>query len=573
MFASDTSRARFSDRCPNLAALSRSSANPAEPAEPLPALSADLRERIRSVAVEACRAAGALLREDLYRAEGPRFKSSSKALADEEAEGVIRDHLERSFPLHGVIGEELAERDRDMRGEGEEEGLWWLIDPNDGTSSYIKGFRGSAVSLALMHRRRPIFGVVYAFAYPDDHGDLIAGGEPTLFGPITRDGVPQTPPAAPAALSEALLSVSQNADQLPFGNQRLSPSGRYMTRPSVAYRVALAAVGDVEAGVSLVGAGDWDVAAADALLRGAGRTLYISGGEVYRYCIGHGRERGPGAYLFGGDDGVAATISRLHWGSIFHDPKQDLSRPYALLKPRRELRARRSRLLLPRAQGALVGLLACVSQDTAAAAVALARCVVMDEGYSEERAEELSGRLAGARLETGVGLLGRAAVLGLWGVTRGAGVAAAAARRDAELCGASERVAAAEACACLVGSLARGEDPSAAAREARAALEGAPDAVLSAALTALLSLDSFAEGEAPGEEELARAVEEARAAGGEEAAGLCGALCGARWGLRALPRAWWRAVETRREGRELWRWGVDALLAAEGLLCVGERRS
>ncbi|MCY2991196.1 MAG: hypothetical protein NTY19_25460 [Planctomycetota bacterium] len=37
----------------------------------------------------------------------------------------------------------------------------WLVDPNDGTSAYLKGWRGSAVSLALVRQGVLVLGVVY----------------------------------------------------------------------------------------------------------------------------------------------------------------------------------------------------------------------------------------------------------------------------------------------------------------------------------------------------------------------------------------------------------------------------
>ena len=48
------------------------------------------------------------------------------------------------------------------------------MDPHDGTSDFLAGRRGSAVSVALVRSGLPILGVVYAPLAPDDRGDLIA---------------------------------------------------------------------------------------------------------------------------------------------------------------------------------------------------------------------------------------------------------------------------------------------------------------------------------------------------------------------------------------------------------------
>ena len=55
----------------------------------------------------------------------------------------------------------------------------------------MRGFRGSAVSIGLVRDGVPVLGVVYAFAYPDDHGDLLAWAEGC--GPLTRNGRPVAP--------------------------------------------------------------------------------------------------------------------------------------------------------------------------------------------------------------------------------------------------------------------------------------------------------------------------------------------------------------------------------------------
>jgi len=122
-----------------------------------------------SVAIEAAKEAGALLRADFYRPGGPRGHGDH-ADADEEAERLIRARLLDAFPFN-YLGEELQRTDR---GDPHHQ---WLVDPNDGTSAYLKGWRGSAVSIGLLRDGVPVLGVVYAYCFPDDRGDLIAWAE------------------------------------------------------------------------------------------------------------------------------------------------------------------------------------------------------------------------------------------------------------------------------------------------------------------------------------------------------------------------------------------------------------
>jgi ADP-ribosyl-[dinitrogen reductase] hydrolase len=110
------------------------------------------------------------------------------------------------FPASGFHGEENAAH---RVPAGPDEPLW-LVDPHDGTSATHDRVRGAAVSIALMWRDRPVLGVVYSFACPDDRGDLFAWAEGC--GPLRRNGRPVLPAAPRAALdSETIVAVSHRA--------------------------------------------------------------------------------------------------------------------------------------------------------------------------------------------------------------------------------------------------------------------------------------------------------------------------------------------------------------------------
>ena len=68
---------------------------------------------------------------------------SPVTVADREAERLIRERIERSYPQHAVLGEEF--------GGAVEEGAShrWIVDPIDGTKSFIRGVPLYAVLLAL----------------------------------------------------------------------------------------------------------------------------------------------------------------------------------------------------------------------------------------------------------------------------------------------------------------------------------------------------------------------------------------------------------------------------------------
>ena len=297
-------------------------------------------------AVTAAREAGRILRADLHRPDGPRG-GGHKADADEEAERAIRARLQGSFPAFGYLGEETG-----RQASARDEPHLWLVDPNDGTASYLKGLRGSAVSIGLLHDGRPVLGVVFAFAAPDDGGDLVAWAEGC--GPLTRNGRPVERSPWPASLTaDDVVLVSEGAQWKPEVNAAAVAPGRFRAMPSIAYRLALAAAGEGAVAVSLNGPGAWDYAGGHALLLGTGGVLVDESGGPVCYT----REGDSGTVLcFGGSPAVAAELAARRWQHVLAAPKP-AAEPYDLVRLQRG-GAVEDAGVLSRAQGCLLGQLA-----------------------------------------------------------------------------------------------------------------------------------------------------------------------------------------------------------------------
>jgi histidinol phosphatase-like enzyme (inositol monophosphatase family) len=75
-------------------------------------------------------------------------------IADREAESVIRDAIRARYPLHGLYGEEHGR-------EAGSEPWTWVIDPIDGTKSFVLGQLHWGVLIALNDGARPVAGVAY----------------------------------------------------------------------------------------------------------------------------------------------------------------------------------------------------------------------------------------------------------------------------------------------------------------------------------------------------------------------------------------------------------------------------
>ncbi len=78
--------------------------------------------------------------------------------ADREAELVIRERVGKYFPAHSIIGEEHG------RTEGTNPHYRWIIDPIDGTKSFIHGVPLYGVMIGVEVRGRPSVGAVYLAA-------------------------------------------------------------------------------------------------------------------------------------------------------------------------------------------------------------------------------------------------------------------------------------------------------------------------------------------------------------------------------------------------------------------------
>src|SRR4051812_18758244 len=216
------------------------------------------------IAVDAAHEAAAILRAECARPGGPRGPKGH-CPADDEAERVIRARLLESYPNWGYRGEETGYRAPGPGDPASGATHIWLVDPNDGTESMQGGFRGHAVSIGLLRDGEPVLGVVYAVDAPDDEGDLFVWAEGC--GPLQRNGHPVPPREWPGKIEpHSVVFVSQGADRHPYGNLQCVKPGRFRDVPSVAYRLALAAIEGIAA-VSLNAPGDYDYGAGHALLK------------------------------------------------------------------------------------------------------------------------------------------------------------------------------------------------------------------------------------------------------------------------------------------------------------------
>lgn len=95
--------------------------------------------------------------------------------ADRAAEAAMRKLISTQFPKHGIIGEEFGEEKPDAE-------YVWVLDPIDGTKSFIAGYPVWGTLIALMHHGSPAYGMMHQpFTRERFSGD---GGGARYRGPL-----------------------------------------------------------------------------------------------------------------------------------------------------------------------------------------------------------------------------------------------------------------------------------------------------------------------------------------------------------------------------------------------------
>ena len=78
---------------------------------------------------------------------------SPVTIADQKTELKIRELIKKKYPNHGILGEEFETRNADSE-------FLWVIDPIDGTRSFIAGHKDFGTLIALLHNNNPIIGLM-----------------------------------------------------------------------------------------------------------------------------------------------------------------------------------------------------------------------------------------------------------------------------------------------------------------------------------------------------------------------------------------------------------------------------
>ena len=78
---------------------------------------------------------------------------SPVTIADQNTELKIRELIKEKYPSHGILGEEFEQTNINSE-------FIWVIDPIDGTRSFIAGHKDFGTLISLLHNKKPIIGII-----------------------------------------------------------------------------------------------------------------------------------------------------------------------------------------------------------------------------------------------------------------------------------------------------------------------------------------------------------------------------------------------------------------------------
>lgn len=229
------------------------------------ALTAEIAPRLQ-LALAAGQAAGRLTldyfqHDDL--AVDRKSDASPVTIADRSAEQLLREQIAASFPRDAILGEELGRTDGTS-------GFSWILDPIDGTKSFISGVPLYGTMVAVEHEGRAILGFVFIPALGEGVFASLGQGCWHIRGavPPRRVRVSQKPRLADGLL--VLSQVDTFAQRKAAAAFDALQNAAYITRTwGDCYGYLLVATGRAEVMIDPI-LNVWDAAAVQPIIEEAG---------------------------------------------------------------------------------------------------------------------------------------------------------------------------------------------------------------------------------------------------------------------------------------------------------------
>ena len=192
-------------------------------------------------------------------------------IADRESEALLRRRIHERYPGHGILGEEEG------LSPGSDD-LTWVVDPIDGTRSFVLGVAQYAVLVALVSRRYtgeealPASAVEVGIIYVPPLDEMVSAARG--LGAMWQDGVHEAPARVSQgdSLPEARIGTTDFADlarREPSIFVGIAESGAMTRTWGDAYGYLLVATGRYEAMIDPI-VSPWDIGPLPVIIEEAG---------------------------------------------------------------------------------------------------------------------------------------------------------------------------------------------------------------------------------------------------------------------------------------------------------------
>jgi len=224
----------------------------------------------RDLLATAVREAGALALKTFQCSPRQWRKGATSVVceADIAVDHFLRERLLGAAASYGWLSEETEDDPARLDAE-----RIWIVDPIDGTRSYLAGRPDWVVSAALAVAGRPVLAALFAPV----SGELFLAVE---SGGATRNGVPMAVSCGAALDGAKVAGPKRLLERLAELDVALSPMPRI---GSLALRLARVAQGELDIAFAGSDSHDWDLAAADLLVHEAGGALTDMDGKRLVY--------------------------------------------------------------------------------------------------------------------------------------------------------------------------------------------------------------------------------------------------------------------------------------------------
>ncbi|KAL5700207.1 hypothetical protein ACHQM5_025684 [Ranunculus cassubicifolius] len=240
----------------------------------------DSLEYLLSVATDAAESAGDLIQRGAYEIKNIENKGTVDLVTetDKACEDLIFKHLKLHFPDHKFIGEETTA----ANGVTElTDHPTWIVDPLDGTTNFVHGFRFVCVSIGLTIGKIPTIGVVYN-PLLGERFTAIRGKGAFLNGkPIkvsTQSELVKSLLATEVGTKRDKLTIDNTTNRI---NNLLYKVRSLRMSGSCALNLCGIACGRIDLFYELGFGGPWDVAAGAVIVEEAGGLVFDPSGKPF----------------------------------------------------------------------------------------------------------------------------------------------------------------------------------------------------------------------------------------------------------------------------------------------------